>query len=472
MTRALRMLRGDQDGIAMVAAMGVLLICGMLAAVSVEAATQFTGTANRDSQRKRALEAADAGLQVATYRLNMLSPTSRGDCISDHVYTPVPAGSSCGPYTQDLGNGANFTYYTTPVLSSSASCAGLPITNSTVDQRCVTSTGTVNNIVRRVQVRVAAYTGAPIFPVNGVIGLSGVHDDNGAALNGTEASNGQITLKNKATAANTTLGPSAPPVTTVGTANPGTVTQRTQAQGPFVLSPVNPGNSADPAYNDNYRIVNGLTPPNSPADAPSGTVSYTASTRTLSLGTNASLLLGGAIYNFCSLSIGNGGTITVAQSPPGTPPHKVAIFIDSPARPGSNCPAGTGTLSMNQGSSFINQTPGVAGSGILYDTTALQIYVYGWPSSYSATANVVGFNEGVSFYGTIYAPQSTISINNAAASYGALAGNIVNFNNSGTFTGDQNDLAIQSSTDGTFFRTAWRECLAQPTNASDPQSGC
>lgn len=472
MRRVLSRLGRSEDGVVMIVAMAVLLILGIITAVSVEAATQFSGTANRDTLRKRALEAADAGLQVATYRLNMLNPTSTGDCVSDHVYTPSPAGSSCGPHTQDLGNGASFTYYTTPVLSSSASCAGLPITNSTVDQRCITATGTVNGIVRRTQVRVAAYTGAPIFPVNGVIGLSGVTVYNGATINGNEASNGQITLKTNATATSTVLGPSAPPVAGQGSSGAGTVTRRPQSQGPFVLSPVNPGNSADPDHNDNYRIVNGLmSPPGSQADAAGGSVSYTPSSRTLSLGNNSTLLLGGAIYNFCSLSLGNGATITVAQSPPDMPPHKVAIFIDSPARPGSNCPAGSGTLTMANGSSFINQTPGTE-PGIAYDTTALQIYVYGWPSSYSSNANVVSFDVGVNFYGTIYAPQSTVSVNNAAASYGAIAGNIVNFNNSGAFTGDQNDLGIQSSTDGTFFRTAWHECLPQAPNPNDPQSGC
>jgi Tfp pilus assembly protein PilX len=453
----------SEDGVVMIVAMAVLLILGIVTAVSVEAATQFSGTANRDAQSKRALEAADAGLQVATYRLNWLSP-AKGDCISDHAYTPSPAGSSCGPYTQSLGNGASFTYYTTPVLSSSSSCAGLPITNTTVDQRCVTATGTVNGVVRRTQTRVAAWLGGPIFPLNGVVGLSSVSLYNSAVLNGTEASNGQITLKTGATATSTVLGPSAPPVAGQGASGAGTVTQRSQSQGPFVLSPVNPGNSA--SVNDNGRIVNGLASPQvSPYDSPSGSVSYTASNRTLSLGNSAALTLAGATYNFCSLSLGNNATITIAAG------ARTAIFIDSPARPGSGCPAGTGTLYMANGSNFINQAPGTA-PGIAYDTTALQIYVYGWPSSYSSNANVVSFNNSVAFYGTIYAPQSTISVNNSAASYGNLAGNIVNFNNSGAFTADGTDLNIQSTTDGTFFRTAWHECQPQATNANDPQSGC
>jgi type II secretory pathway pseudopilin PulG len=447
----------------MLAVMAVLVILSLLAAVSVGAASQFSGSANRDTQRKRALEAADAGLVVATYRLNMLN-LSKGGC---DVSGSTGTNGSCGPYTQDLGNGSSFSYYVTPVLKNTANCAGLPIANSTVDQRCITSMGTVNGVVRRVQVRVAAYQGAPVFPVNGVIGLSSVTDDNGALLSGTEASNGQITLKNKAAASSTTLGPSAPPVIADGSSSPcsgysssnNCVVTRTAAVGPFVLSPVNPGNSATTNGNDDGRISSG-------ADPATGPVSYTASSRTLSLGNAGTLTLGGGLYNFCSLSMGNNATISLLQG------VRTVIFIDSPARPGSNCPAGSGTLTMGNGASFINQYQNPPGSPIQYDSTALQIYIYGWPGGYSGSANVVSFNVGSSFYGTIYAPQSTINVNNSAAMYGALAGNAVTFNNSGTFTADQNDLGIQSNTDGTFFRTAWHECLPQPTDAQDPQSGC
>jgi len=463
-------LRGDESGVAMVVAMGVILLLTLITGVVLAASVQLSATSNTDTLRKRALEVAEAGLQATNYRLNLLAPSS-SNCIggsSETVQAPGTGSSVCPSYTESVGNSSSYTTWTTPVFSGVGTCAGVSVgTSSTVQERCVTSQGTVNGVSRRVQVRVAAYAAAPIFPVNGVIGLTSVTLDNFAGLAGTEASNGLISLNHGASATSTTLGPSAPAPSLKNGASDGTVTQRTAAQGNFVLSPVNPGNSA--TSNDDGRITNGLhSPPVSPSDPASGTVSFDASTRILSLSggsTAGNLTLGGAVYNFCSLTLGNGATLTLGSG------VRTVIFIDSPARPGSGCPSGSGTLTEANGANITNNSPAAPGSSIAHDTTALQIYVYGWPSSFSSSANVVSLGNSSSFFGTVYAPQSTISVNNSAAYYGAMAGNVVNFNNGGSFTGDNNDQLISSVPYGLYFRTAWHECLPAPTS-SDPQSGC
>jgi predicted acyltransferase (DUF342 family) len=390
----------------------------------------------------------------------MLAPDAT-HCITTVVASPVgPANTACAPVNESLGNGGSYTYWVGPVLGVSGICAGLPIVTGTVVQRCVTSQGSVNGVLRRVQVREAAYAAAPVFPIAGLTGLHSVTLSNNALVTGGEASNGQITLSNNALVTTTTLGPSAPNVSLGNNASAGVVTRRTQAQGPFVLSPVNPGNSA--TVNDDQRIVNALaSPPGTPADSVSGNVSYSAATRSLNLSNNASITLGGAIYNFCTLTLYNNGTLTIAAG------ARTAIYIDSPDRPGSGCPTGSGTLSVSNNSSIINNSPPPQGSGLLHDTTALQLYVYGRNDG----SNVVTFSNNTDFYGTLYAPQSTINLSNNGTMYGSVAGNNVSLSPNGRFVSDASDLTIATGAAGIYFRTAWRECQPQATT-SDPQSGC
>ena len=82
----LKYLRGD-DGAAMIVAIIVLMITSLLAAVAVAVAVQTNGSSQRDVAKKNALEAAEAGLQVAVYRLNMLRPDDT-HCVGDAVAAP------------------------------------------------------------------------------------------------------------------------------------------------------------------------------------------------------------------------------------------------------------------------------------------------------------------------------------------------------------------------------------------------
>jgi Tfp pilus assembly protein PilX len=445
----------DEAGIALIVAMGVMMTMLLLGGAILGAALQLSQSSRTDTNQKQALEAANAGLAAATYRLNMLSP-SPTLCVTDIVTLPLSNGA-CAAVTKDLGNGASYTYITTPALSLTGTCAGLPLDNSAVIQRCVTSTGTVNGVVRRVQTRIGAYAAAPVFPVAGFVGLHSVVLPNNTHVNGTEASNGQITLNNNATVTATILAPGAPNPSLAPGATDGTVTTRTTTQGQFVLSPVDPGTSA--TINSDTRITNG-------ADAVTGAVVYDAATRSLTLGTGASLTIGGTLpYNFCNLTVGLHATLTLATG------VRAAIYIDSPDRTGSPapCPAGSGNLNVSNGGAIINNSPPAAGSALLHDTTALQLYVYGTSPPGS---NVVALANNVAFYGTLYAPQSTVNLTNNGSTNGAVAGYNIAFLNNATFNSDANDLSITTNAAVLFFRTSWHQCLDQPSNASDPQSGC
>jgi hypothetical protein len=449
-----------EDGVAMIVAMGIISVMLILTATVVASTQLLGGATKQETSGKRAFEAAEAGLQATVYRLNMLAPAT-DKCIggSGETVQAATTGGNCASYSEDLGNGGSFKSWTTVPLSSGGSCAGLQVgTASSISERCVTASGTVDGVTRRVQARVASYAAAPVFPVSGVVGLRSVSISNNGHVNGGTGSNGTVSISNNGSSSSVVIGPSAPAPTVGNNGSSGPVTRRTTAQGPFVLAPVNPGNST--TVNDNVRLSNAFASPRvSPFDSVSTGVTYTAATRTLSLSNNASVTLGGGIYNFCSLSLSNNSTITLAAG------ARTAIYIDSPERSGSGCPAASGTFSMSNNSGFVNNSPPVAGSGFAHDPTALQLYVVG------KTGATVTLANNAAFYGTLYAPTSTVSVANNAGTWGAVAGNDVVVAPNGTLIADPNATSITTSGGGVFFRTAWREC-GKTAPATNPSGGC
>lgn len=451
-----------EEGVAMVVAMGFLAVMLVLSATVISSSSLLGSATTKETARKRAFEAAEAGLQATIYRLNMLGPAP-DRCIGGSAETvQSPTGAACAPYTENLGNGASFTSWTTTALSAGGSCAGTQVgASSSIAERCVTSSGTVDGVTRRVQARVASYASSPIFPIAGVVGLSSMTFANSAEVIGGIGSNGQITLSNSARVTNTTIGPSAPMPTVSNSASTGPVSRRTTAQGPFALAPVDPGNSV--TVNDNGRIANALgnpqVQPYDPITGSGGGISYNATTRTLSMWGNRTLTLGGAIYNFCGLSMSNNTTIKLAAG------ARTAIYIDSPTRPGSGCPSGSGSMSLANSATFENTSAPVPGSGFEHDPTALQLYIVGRPGS---SFNLV---NNTAFYGTVYAPSSTINIANSANIYGAVAANAINMPNNTKIVADPNATSIRTSGAEVYFRSAWRECQ-RTSPSSDPSAGC
>jgi Tfp pilus assembly protein PilX len=450
-----------QNGSAMVIAILVLAIVGAIAAAAVSVAVQTNRSTRRDSNKKNALEAAEAGLQVALYRLNMLRPDD-SHCVGDAVALPDGTGT-CASSTYTLGNGSTYSYYSTPALGSGSTCVGLTLTSSTnVSQRCITSVGTTNGISARSQIRAAAFGAVPLFPVAGITGLKSIANSNNVSIGGWEASNGTINSSNNATiTGDIELGPSGSYSYSNGASNP----PKVQLSSPIVLGPVDPGTSNQTnlancpsrtvSCNDDYRITNYLSNPSHPTlpyDQATG-VSFNSSSRSLSMSNNASLTLGGGLYNFCSFSTANNATIALA------PGVKTEIIIDSPDDPNSGCAAGSGTLNVSNNATWSN---------LSQDPTALQIYVYGWNNM----NNVVNFSNNSTFWGVLYAPLSTINLSNNAAFNGAISGNVVNLSNNFQFNWGQSAGTLQARSTGLYYRTAWAQCTPAPSVSGSPGSGC
>jgi Tfp pilus assembly protein PilX len=459
--RRLASLAREESGIALIAALLTLFIASLMAAAAVVVATQTNGFARSDVNRKNALEAAEAGLQVALYRINMLQP-STSNCVGDTATSPGASGW-CASSTYTLGNGSQYQYYTAPVSSSNTSCAGSLITSSDVNQRCITAVGTSNGVVERSQIRAAAFAAAPLFPYAGITGLNGVAMNGNVSVGGVVASNQTISINGNDIANGIVLGP-AGKLSSSGNVSIGGTTRLTS---PIVLDPVNPGTSNQtfqsgcpkrqtagyPSCNDDYRISNGLASPVvSPYDQSSGHVSFTASTRTLAMSGNSSLSLGGGIYNFCNFTQSGNATINIAAG------AHVEIIIDSPDDPGSGCPAGSGSFTLSGNVTWNNPND---------DPTTLQIYVYGWNNG----QNTVSFdgNSGL-FWGVLYAPQSTVTLNGNAGLDGAIAAAVVNMNGN-AFNWDSRASTLSAGTNGLYYRTAWVQCAATYSSSS-PGSGC
>lgn len=475
----------SETGIVLVVAIEVLAVALLLAAAAVGVAISTNDVTNHDVNSKQAVQAADAGARVATYRLSQVEPLPTA-CPTEPTQAAVGASGLCpmdGP--ESLGNGSSFEYWISAALPSGGTCAGVSVYNpaGAVEQRCVTALGTANGVSARIQERVAAYTSTPVFPT-AIFGTKSVTIANNDTINadvpGTPAligTNGVLTVSNNAQIDGYALPPQASvqisnnvtnngPTTGISSAypvptsiNPGTTAQNTSA--PYdTPSTFQGGTCSEPTTwsappwvqtNCDYRIN---CPTVTSCDPHTGSVSFNATTRTLSMSNNASLTLGGGFYNFCSMSVSNNSSIYVA------PGARVSIFIDSPQDHGA-CPIGTSgafTLSnnvgMNAGGSALN----------------LQVYVYGDPSDNPPTNAVSVSNNSGNAY-TIAAPFSNVTISNNGTYKGAIVGYTVTLVNNSAFLYESDASTLQSGSLESFYRSYWEQCGGLGT-PSAPTAGC
>jgi Tfp pilus assembly protein PilX len=441
---------GGAAGFVLPTAIIVLLILTVLIGAAITVAAQTSTSTTRDDNTKAALEAAEAGLQTASYRLSKLEPKLT-QCINGSVVVE----EKCESGSEPLGNGATFEYWTSKGLAAGEKCGGETVsTLENVAQRCITSIGKVNGVARRVQERASSLS-SPLFQVKGILGYHSVLIENNGKLEGEVGTNETITLKNGVTVEEAVLGPLGK---VEGTSTPKQTTKNTA---PFEPPPVPIGESAKSAItqaeckppleggevgrNCDFLITSG-------ADANSG-VSFTPSTRSLSMGQGASLELKEGVYNFCNFQVsGNNTTLkTVAGG-------KVEIFIDSALRAGSGCTSPAGKLEFKNGLELIDPN-----KNALY----LQFYVY---DSSGGTIELKNNVSGGQFYGTIVAPYSKLAIGNNAEFVGAIEANEVELapNFKFKFEKEVNKLKTPSRL---YERKAWEECPPTYTG-TNPQEGC
>jgi Tfp pilus assembly protein PilX len=185
-----------EGGFALIVAMFVLLIISVLVATAIAVASQTSTSTTRDTNSKASFEAAEAGLQVAAFRLSKLEPVETACITGTAAAFPTLPTTGEHVYCEDvskeiLGNGATFQYWTSKALAVGVKCGG---TTTVAGQRCITSEGIVDGVKpgTRLQVLVESKAGEALFPVKGFLGLKKVLVSGSVSIPGVVASNGEI----------------------------------------------------------------------------------------------------------------------------------------------------------------------------------------------------------------------------------------------------------------------------------------
>lgn len=459
----LRDLCRNESGYALVATAGVLVVLIVLGGVVLRGAVHASGSTHRDVASKRALAAAEAGLQVARYRLNMTVP-HRSKCLAATAVAPgtAPAAAGgCPPATGNADGGATYAYYVTPELAPGSACAGgtVPAAATGVVWRCVTSIGTAAGETRRIQAQVRAIVGVPLFGDGGIVGEEEVAiNQNGFGnIVGDVGSNGEIKLKScRDSGSNVRWNPG--PSATIDNECSGTFTNGPPRTEPWALEGIdgligNP-NTALPANNDNDEVF----------PQPGFSYSYDPGrgTRELKDTEDATLTLDGPnpragsdgvwTFNFCTFRMTKKTSFVLTNG------AVARFYIDASTRAGSSCD-GLGKLTLTNVSGInwdlATDTPG--------NPAALQFMVVD-------DAEVHVSNKS-GFAAALYAPRAEVEFTNKTKWNGAISGRAVSVTNGLDFNaGDVS--AITTPKKAHYERQRWAECRRRAANPAYPEAGC
>jgi len=500
--------------VALVVALGTLLVLSVVAAAVAASTLMVKQQTTHDRARVMALADAESALRLATYDLNQAMPISDGQCPSvaanGTVTRTAATNGQCGPYSAPMPSGATTTFVISPGGVSPLPCAGAQVTAPTrpglsIHQRCITSTAAVRGATRRIQIRVASVN--YIFPIPGIVGTHNVRIGQGAGStyslsqcsspnslpNGTGlvmasvGTNGTVTTalgcwlgdtSDGTTGVNTSrlyLGPNTPatnngaPNPSLTGAQPGGVIRMTAPLSLPTLTPLfqagadGVSDTSLPAANNNALGIHTV------ASSCTGTP-YNATTRVLDLGNNGcSVTLDGStdvahpsIYNFCGINLPNNGILSVTN--PSAAPY-LQVYVDSTVRKRADgsaaCTTGTGTVTMGNGASILNNA-----------TTSLgaQIFIWGTGDPDGSAGNHISWRNGADVKMLLVAPHAEIDFQNGGRITGGIAAYDVTANNNMQFIWDESVDKVERG--ALFYRVSYTECSSAPLIPTDPHSGC
>jgi Tfp pilus assembly protein PilX len=462
MRRLLNRFLRRQDGIALPVVIGSLTVVSALAVGTFAVSVENHHASARDRDSKRALAAAEAGLQTAILRITDLEPDP-GECVTDAVVLPGTGGAAANecPSTGNiaLGNGATFRYTVSTATAAQATCATIPGFTPTVgEDRCITAIGTANGVSRRLQLRF--YFQPPFLPWGnaGLVGKDKVDIGNNKVIESAIGTNGQIILGNNSSAWEFLI--------------PGTAPDPERGNNSTVDTEEDPQNGSAirlPRVSEwAFPDMDWDTPRNSYRVSSSATLESIAPAawdgKYLKLAQQQDITLPGGNYYMCGFDAPNGNTITVPVG------QFVRLYVDSAAGNPSWCndndPIDGQFNIKNDGS--VNPLP-------TNKPTATQFALFLYGSDPEDDGNYpldIDINNGVSFWGTIWAPYSQVSIKNNQTVKGGITAAHIDMKNNGGFVYDS-DIENQSLP-GTAESNnlSWNECARDPAVATDPESGC
>ena len=447
-TSALRARIAGEHGFAMPTAVIILFITTVLLAAAVKVASQTSTSTTRDNNVKAEIAAAEAGLQVAAYRLNQLAPTSLLCINASEV-----ASSKCESAVESLGNKATFQYWTSVALPTAErkTCAGRTVSSVVgVTQRCITAEGLVNSVKPgvRLQELVGLSGGEPLFATHGVLGLEEIHISGSVKIPGLATSNGKILAEGGAALeGGYELGPSGKYEQLGGATHKAPEKTRTEAEGKFGAAL--PASHATKEINEDSRITecaakgcaalgkDEFYTAGKEVNKFSGSPNYE-----LKLGSLGELTLGGSKYFLCSFHAERAAKLII---PAGA---KVELFIGSPEG-ASKCPAGTGKFETEEFKLENHAGPG-----------ALVIMMEG--------KGPFKMGRGALIEAGIYAPEAEVTFEGGMEFSGGIVGKKVRIANGVYFKWSEELAGWTNGSGTTYNRKAWEQCAA----GSGATEGC
>ena len=447
---ALRLRRGE-DGIAVPTVLAMVVIASAFVAISITASMTSERGSVRDARSKSALSAADAGLSVALLRQNRYQTSTANPCIilsGSTLTTGAAAGDGWCPAISGAVGGVSYTYRVSPADGVS------PIT--------MVSTSTNNGVVRKTAVSASPQTGSTILGDEPVIGQNTFTLQGNPSIEVSVGTNGSVNLGGSASVCGNIRHGVGEHATFEGSSsqcNGYAVTEENRILPPLVL----PAGVQTSPPNSNGRLYPCTAPlASAPADCGKDTYSKARSstnpwdpvTRSINIGSNATLTMGGGDYFVCQLNMNNGDLIMPAGA-------NVRIFFDTP----ENCgiPDGGSQISMF-GNARIQSTGFDPAHGVF---NLPGFFVQGSPNI--QTTVTMGGNSGTNEF-ILYAPNSNVTLQGNSTVYGYMAGETLTMNGNPTITSVNGMPPLNFSTSATYRRDRYVECTASATGA--PNAGC
>jgi hypothetical protein len=456
--RRLRTLVRGERGMALPTAIFATVASFALASTAVVATVDTQHGTARDHDSKEAIAAADAGANVALLRLNRyatsLSTSSSSNCLGVSGTTLVITGASADGWCPAIGGvvgESTYSYRVTPLTTSGT--------------MSVISTGSSSAVARRVSVSLKATSAGSVLTEAGLIGQEWITLENSADVRVSVGTNGDVSLSNSATiCGNIREGVGKGPPTFQNSAKQ--CSGYVQAEGNQTLPAVSTFMPTDISTNNsNYRLVKctKTTPVKEPTGCESDTYSsnnkhtwpWESSTRTIDMTNSSTLTLGGSDYFVCKVSISNSSTLYMAAG------AHVRIFFDTP----ENCGLSSGTAQLEVGNSSSIKASGYEAGTNMFDMPGFYIQGSTTRATTVSFGNSSGSNEFV-----LYAPNSSLTIDNSATFIGAIAAKTVKIRNSARIEQPSGFSPPQIGGTTIYSRQSYVECTG--ATASPPNAGC
>lgn len=446
----------NESGLILPTALMMLVIVTILAVTAVTVAVKSSSSTTRDNNVKAALAAAEAGLQLATYRINTSKPKA-AECVTTSeskgaistVNKEAKESEACESSLESLGNGASFKYYNSIALAK-GECAGTAVVKvENIEKRCITAEGIVNGVSphTRVQTLIESAVGVALFKVKGILGLEEVLVSGSVKATSVVASNKKITSGGKGSAAFEKGfeicpgGTFTPPAGAERTKSGVTVGPEKQKEDPALeitrtsgcpFEETIPAVHPTAAENEDSRISSELVEKGKEKSPKfSGAPNYE-----LNLEEQGTLKLGGSKYYFCKVTLSHEGKLEV---PTGA---KVELFVDSPADTSGKCPTGSGTFTV-EGNTRIENPNGA---------NALLIEMAG--------KGPLTIDDGGSAKANIYAPEAEVIVQGGGELTGSIVGKKVHLENGAFLSNEEAPLTVGGSGKSTNTRKAWAQCAS------------